>query len=203
MDFESEWGEEYSLHQERLDTVAWYVRASGARSVLDLGCGPGELLARLVGDPQFERLLGIDLSMPALLEARHLLGEKRVQLMQASFTEPDDRLMGFDAATLVETIEHVPPRDLSAVESAVFACYRPGTVLLTTPNREYNEILGVPSYRFRHPDHRFEWNREKFRKWASGVARRHAYRAEFVDIGECHPVSGSSTQMAVFRRLEN
>jgi 3' terminal RNA ribose 2'-O-methyltransferase Hen1 len=194
------------LHEQRLDTVLRELLRSGARSVLDLGCGGGELLLRLVREAQFRRIVGIDISAEALRDARSLLhaapgaGAGRVELVEASFTVPDARFAGFDAAALVETIEHVDAHRLSAVERAVFAGYRPATVVITTPNSEYNRIRGTPAGPFRHPDHRFEWQRAKFRDWARGVAGRNGYRAAFGDIGEPDPHLGSPTQMAVLQR---
>ncbi|ALC16892.1 hypothetical protein DSOUD_2125 [Desulfuromonas soudanensis] len=193
------------LHTERLERVIQALRKSQAESVLDLGCGPGDLLLRLADERQFKKIVGLDTSGEALAEARHLLSRKenasKVSLYQGSFTSFDDDMAGFDAAVLLETIEHVEPHRLSAVEKAVFAGCRPKTVIITTPNYEYNVLHGVPGGAFRHPDHRFEWTRAKFRSWAEGVAGRHGYRTRFDDIGERDPILGSSTQMVTFSRI--
>lgn len=193
------------LHTERLERVVQALRESQAESVLDLGCGPGDLLLRLVDERQFKKIVGLDTSREALAEARHLLSRKEnagnVSLYQGSFTSFDEDMAGFDAAVLVETIEHVEPHRLSAVEKAVFAGCRPKTVIITTPNYEFNVLHGVPEGAFRHPDHRFEWTRAKFRSWAEGVAGRNGYRTSFEDIGERDPVLGSSTQMVTFSRI--
>lgn len=189
-----------------MEAVLAALRACGARSVLDLGCGSGLLLARLAREPHVRRIVGLDASGEAIRAAGDRLKAGgagpavSVSLVHGSFTEPDPRLVGFDAAAMVETIEHVDPDRLSAVEKAVFACYRPGTVVITTPNREYNGLLGVPGHRLRHRDHRFEWTRAKFRSWAGGIAARHGYAASFRDVGDVHPALGGATQMAVFAR---
>lgn len=167
------------------------------------------MLARLAREERFRTLVGIDTSQEALAAARHLLAReehapdgKRLSLYQASFASFTEELAGFDAGVLLETIEHVEPHRISAVEKAVFGGYRPGTVLVTTPNREYNVLHGIPEGVFRHRDHRFEWTRAKFRGWAEGVAGRHGYRVAFDDIGPVDPARGSSTQMAIFSRTE-
>jgi 3' terminal RNA ribose 2'-O-methyltransferase Hen1 len=194
------------LHELRLDTVLRELLHCGARSVLDLGCGGGELLLRLAREAQFCRIVGMDISAEALRDARSLLrtepaaGARRVELVEASFAVADARFAGFDAVALVETIEHVDAHRLSAVERAVFGSYRPATVVITTPNSEYNPIHGMPAGSFRHPDHRFEWPRAKFRDWVRGVAGRNGYRAAFGDIGGPDPDFGSPTQMAVLSR---
>lgn len=192
------------LHERRLAVITGALLAAGARSVLDLGCGEGVLMARLAEQAQFTRLLGIDVSGCALETAREVLCldplalPGRIAVLHASFTESDPQFCGFDAAVMLETIEHVDPGRLSLVERAVFGCYRPRTVLITTPNQEYNAVHGMNPGVFRHPDHRFEWDRPRFRRWACGVAQRHGYSVAFRDIGDCHPTRGASTQMASF-----
>jgi 3' terminal RNA ribose 2'-O-methyltransferase Hen1 len=195
-----------ALHEERIETVARLAVACGAKRLLDLGCGSGELLARLAREPRFQRIVGIDISPQALSAARDLLGldqrmdDGRIALLEASFAQPDERLRGFDAALLVETIEHIPPQRLSLVEHAVFAWSRPQTVVITTPNQEYNVLHGMPPGAMRHPGHCFEWNRRKFRKWATGLAARNGYSVVFDAIGAADPLLGSSTQLALFGR---
>jgi SAM-dependent methyltransferase len=187
------------LHAQRLDIVAGHVLASGARSVLDLGCGPGELIERLLPSSQIEHVLGIDLSPSVLAQARARLGDDaRLTLRQASFAVADAALQGYDIGLLVETIEHLPAQRLGEVERAVFGCFRPRSVLLTTPNRDYNPLHGMRPNARRHPDHQFEWGRARFREWARGVASRNRYQVGFFDVGECDPELGASTQMARF-----
>jgi 3' terminal RNA ribose 2'-O-methyltransferase Hen1 len=196
--------QESSLHDERLDIVVQHLQETKACKVLDLGCGGGELLQRLALQGQFERIVGIDIDEVSLRLARRALGLDlledcdRIQVRYGSFEEPDSLLNGFDAATLIETIEHIDPGRLSRVETAVFGGMRPGVIFVTTPNVEYNVLHGMPPGETRHPDHRFEWSRARFRQWARGVAERNSYRVSFVDIGEFAPQHGSSTQMARF-----
>lgn len=197
------------LHEARLDAVSTCLLALGARSVLDLGCGDGDLLATLARQSQFERIVGIDISQESLASARQTLmlditaSGARVEVMCASFTEANKYLCGFDAGVMLETIEHIDPGRLSLVENAVFRDYRPRTVLVTTPNQEYNLLHGIPPGAFRHADHRFEWDRPHFRRWASGIADRNNYTVRFDDIGPLDPERGASTQMAIFEQTKN
>lgn len=194
------------LHDTRIAYVVDTLLAARAESVLDLGCGGGDLLLRLAAHACFRRILGIDISLAALEMARQALAldpfeaPGRVQVRQASFTDADTALQGYDAAVLLETLEHVDPGRLSRVERAVFGSFRPRTVLVTTPNREYNAVYGIPPGRLRHPDHRFEWDRDRFGQWAGGVAARNGYEVAFHAIGDAHPTRGASTQMAAFTR---
>jgi small RNA 2'-O-methyltransferase len=193
------------LHEERLAAVLAEVRASGARRVVDLGCGDGDLFLRLAREPGIEALVGVDLSVEALDRLRGRLARSpgqgaQVEIRHGSMTDPAPDLAGFDCAVLVETIEHIPPDHLSRLERAVWQVMRPGVVVLTTPNAEFNPLLGVPPTRFRHPDHRFEWTREKFRAWCRRVAEGAGYSLRFADVGGLHPTLGGASQMAVFRR---
>jgi 3' terminal RNA ribose 2'-O-methyltransferase Hen1 len=193
----------------RLAAVMKVLIANDVHSVLDLGCGDGELLIRLAQHPAFERLSGIDISPVAIAQARDALHqvcdarEKQIELEVASFTASDSRLKGFDPAVLLETLEHIEPLHLRSVESAVFGCYRPLNVIITTPNQEYNVLHGMPPCALRHPDHRFEWDRQTFQTWSCGVAARNGYTASFDNIGPVHETMGASTQMAIFKRWKN
>lgn len=189
------------LHEERLSAVIAALRAAGARSVLDLGCGDGDLILRLVAEPGVERVAGIDLSLPALERLRARLREAgaAAEIGEGSMLDPPPGLAGFDAAALVETIEHLDPADLGRLEAALFGRLRPGTVVVTTPNAEFNGLLGVKPGAMRRHDHRFEWGRARFRRWAEGAAARTGYSVAFADVGGRHPTLGGASQMAVFR----
>ena len=199
------------LNALRLEAVLEAVKHCGARRVLDLGCGEGKLLAMLMKDVYFERLVGVDISAQALERAakrlhldRYPKRRERVSLLHGTLTYRDDRLHGFDAAALVEVIEHLDASRLRALECVVFAHARPGCVIVTTPNREYNvRFESLPAGNFRHPDHRFEWGRSEFRTWAESVAAQFDYTVRFVPIGEVDETLGPPTQMAVFEQLHD
>ena len=189
-------------HAERLRAVLGVLRDSGAARVLDLGCGAGDLILPLLDLPQITHITGVEQDRARLevLRTRLTEGEGRVRLVQGSITAATPALAGFDAAALVEVIEHLGRNDLAAMERAVFGTFRPEVVVVTTPNAEFNRLLGVPARRFRHPGHRFEWGRAQFRAWAGAVAARHGYRVDYADIGGAHPDLGGASQMAVFAR---
>jgi small RNA 2'-O-methyltransferase len=197
-------GDETSvLHEERLDAVVAALRESGAATVVDLGCGSGSLLLRLALDPRFERIAGADTSARALQTAESRLGAagatERVELVHASLTDLPPGLTDFDAATLVETIEHIDPGALSQMERAVFGPLRPRVVVVTTPNADYNVLYGMEPGERRHVDHRFEWGRARFARWAGGVAERRGYSVDLRDVGPPDVLHGSPTQLALFR----
>lgn len=175
-------------------------------ALLDLGCGPGALLERLLRE-DYEFVLGADVSVRALeqaarrlkLDEMHDAQRQRISLLHSPLTYRDKRLVGFDAAALVEVIEHFDRPRLAAAEQNIFGSARPGTVVVTTPNAEYNvRWETLPAGQFRHPDHRFEWTRGEFATWAQGVAGRHGYEVRYLPVGPEDPEVGPPTQMAVF-----
>ncbi|QLG13267.1 3' terminal RNA ribose 2'-O-methyltransferase Hen1 (plasmid) [Deinococcus sp. D7000] len=197
------------LNDQRLDAVTAELLASGAKSVLDLGCGEGRLLARLLPERQFERLIGMDVSLRELARASSRLRldelpetyRQRLTLIQGSLTYRDARLSGYDAAALVEVIEHLDPQRLWTLERVVFGQARPGTVVVTTPNEEYNATwTTLPAGSVRHTDHRFEWTRTQFQAWAGSVAESYGYGVIFKEIGLHDEALGSPTQMAIFNQ---
>ncbi|MER6468017.1 3' terminal RNA ribose 2'-O-methyltransferase Hen1 [Streptomyces collinus] len=196
----------------RREAILAALHASGAARVLDLGCGQGQLVQELLRDVRFTEVVGVDVSVRALtIASRRLkldrMGERqasRVQLLQGSLAYTDKRLKGYDAAVLSEVIEHLDLPRLPALEYAVFGHARPRTVLVTTPNVEYNvRWETLPAGHVRHGDHRFEWTREEFRAWAGTVAERHGYEVVFHPVGPDDPEVGPPTQMAVFHRHDD
>ncbi|MCM2561685.1 methyltransferase domain-containing protein [Lutimaribacter sp. EGI FJ00015] len=195
------------MHEERLKAVAGVVRDSGAARVLDLGCGDGDLFVRLAADPSLTELVGLDICRASLDRLRNRLAGcesviPHIDLREASMTEAAPDLAGFDCAILVETIEHIAPDRLSKLEHALFHKLRPQTVVITTPNSEFNRLLGVPAHRMRHPDHRFEWDRAQFRRWCTRAAKAAGYVARVKDIAGRHPDLGGASQMAVFEIMK-
>lgn len=198
-----------SLNDQRLMTVMAALRSGGAKRVLDLGCGEGKLIRELLKDRQFEEILGMDVSVRTLeVAARRLKLERlpdhqanRAKLIHGSLMYRDKRLEGFDAASVVEVVEHLDPPRLSAFERVLFEFAKPRAVVLTTPNKEFNVTWeALPAGQFRHADHRFEWTRQEFQDWATGIAGRFGYAVRFLPVGPEHEALGPPTQMAIFAR---
>ncbi|MER7517991.1 3' terminal RNA ribose 2'-O-methyltransferase Hen1 [Streptomyces sp. NPDC126499] len=199
------------LAEQRRAAILGALRAAEAARVLDLGCGQGQLVQALLKDARFTEIVGVDVSARALsVAARRMrldrMGERqaaRVRLLQGSLTYTDKRLVGYDAAVLSEVVEHLDLPRLPALEYAVFGAARPRTVVVTTPNVEYNvRWESLPAGHVRHGDHRFEWTREEFRTWATGLAGRYGYVVAFAPVGPDDPEAGPPTQMAVFTRAD-
>lgn len=200
------------LHDQRLEAVIAAVRAVRAVSLADLGCGEGRLVQRALAEPHLERIFAMDVSPLALARARARLrwdelpaaDAARLTLTQGSLLYRDRRLEGFDAAALVEVIEHLDPPRLAAMEQVIFALARPGRVIITTPNREWNARFTRSEGQnpLRHEDHRFEWTRAEGRAWAAHVAATFGYRAQIADIGTADPLTGPPTQLLIFDRVD-
>ena len=201
--------ERLKLNEERLGTVLSALKASGAEKVLDLGCGGGKLLQILLKEKQFTRIVGLDVSFKVLEIASDRLHlaempakqRERIELLHGSLIYRDRRLENYDAAAVVEVVEHLDKARLKAFERVLFEFAKPNTVVLTTPNREYNRMWeAVGPDKLRHQDHRFEWTRSEFRQWAEGVARQHGYAAKFLPVGPVDEELGAPTQMCIFSR---
>ena len=197
------------LRDERIAAVVSAVAESGATRVLDVGCGSGNLIAALLKLRQVRQVTGMDVSHRALQAAARRLrldelsprARDRVELLHGSVTYTDHRLRNFDAAAVVEVIEHLDPPRLGAFELSLFGNARPAVVVLTTPNAEYNALFdSLPAGAFRHADHRFEWTRAEFSGWAAAVASRHGYQVTLSGVGPEDPALGCPTQLAVFSR---
>jgi 3' terminal RNA ribose 2'-O-methyltransferase Hen1 len=200
-----------TLNEQRIAQVIDVLREAHAQTVLDLGCGEGNLLRALLRerDPAFSRIVGVDVSPLALARAaRHLrlddmpdAQRARIDLFQGSLGYRDKRFAGFDAACAIEVIEHLDPSRLPAFERVVFESARPHTVIVTTPNVEYNALFpSLPAGTLRHRDHRFEWTRAELESWSTEVAARFGYAVRLLPVGPVDTHVGAPTQMAVFTR---
>ncbi|QFG69575.1 3' terminal RNA ribose 2'-O-methyltransferase Hen1 [Ornithinimicrobium pratense] len=195
------------LNVQRHDAVHQVLLDAGVQSVIDLGCGSGQFLDRLVKTGVFTRVAGSDVSARSVqyaaarvrLEQMSERQAGRVQLFQSALTYEDDRFAGFDAAVLMEVVEHVDPSRLEALERVVWGVARPGLVVVTTPNSECNALYeGLTG--MRHPDHRFEWTRSEFADWSERVAAAYGYTVEHRGIGQVDETFGAPTQMGIFTR---
>jgi 3' terminal RNA ribose 2'-O-methyltransferase Hen1 len=215
---EQQAGEEEALEErifladQRVGTVLAALKASGAQRVLDLGCGEGRLLRALLAEKTFAEIVGVDVSHRSLELAADRLNlerlapkqRERIRLLHGSLVYRDKRLEGYDAAVVMEVIEHLDPPRLASFERVVFECARPATVVVTTPNAEYNvKFDSLPAGKMRHRDHRFEWSRAEFSAWAGRVGDRFSYAIRFLSVGPEDGAMGAPTQMAVFTRRED
>ena len=196
-----------SLHEQRLGAVMAVLKNSGAKRVLDLGCGEGRLLELLLAEKSFTEIVGLDVSHRALEAASERLRmeqmppqqKERIRLIHGALTYRDKRLTGYDAAIVVEVIEHLDPPRLAAFERVLFEFAKPSLIVITTPNAEYNvKFNSLPAGRLRHKDHRFEWSRAEFQMWANRVAQRFGYSVRFLPIGPEDPTLGAPSQMGIF-----
>ena len=201
--------EKISLNEQRLGTVLGVLKQTGATRVLDIGCGEGRLLSLLLREKQFTEIIGMDVahhSLEIAADKLHLdrlppIQKQRIKLIQGSLLYRDARLYGFDAAAVVEVMEHLDPPRFAAFERVLFEFAKPKSVAVTTPNAEYNvKWETLPGGEFRHKDHRFEWTREQFRTWADSISNRFGYDVRFLPIGPEDTSVGAPTQMAVFTK---
>lgn len=197
-----------SLHQKRLKSVLNKLKESGAKKVIDMGCGEGKLVRMMLKEKQFKNITGMDISYSELNKCKERLyweemaprQKERINLFQGALTYKDKRLEGFDAAAIVEVIEHMDENRLKSFERVVFEYAKPKNVILTTPNGEYNVMYeNLEAGTMRHMDHRFEWSRKQFQDWANQVAQNNNYLVQFAPIGDEDEKVGAPSQMAIFK----
>lgn len=195
------------LAEQRFQYVFETLRALSPVSAIDVGCGEGKLLKRMLSSKFLTRIGGMDVSGRALEIARDRIGldelppaqRERLTLFHGSLLYRDKRLCGWDVALCIEVIEHIEPDRLYAFEDCLFAHAAPTHILITTPNADYNtKIAGLTGYR--HADHRFEWSRAEFGAWVARVASEQGYRATIEEIGPQDPDTGAPTQAVLFSR---
>lgn len=198
-----------SLNEQRIEAVMTHISGSGAETVIDLGCGDGKLLKELIKAKSIKRIAGMDVSIRSLEMAHKRIGmdrlpgriQDKISLFHGSLMYKDARFNGFDAAVVMEVVEHLDPPRLAAFEKVLFKHANPGTIILTTPNREYNAVWdNLPPGAMRHGDHRFEWTRKEFGEWAQRLAEEYSYSVSVYPIGPESSSFGSPTQMGVFQR---
>jgi len=196
-----------NLNEQRINAVVAALKSCGAKRVVDLGCGEGKLLRTLFEDRAFDEMVGVDVSHRALeiaterlhLERLPARQRERISLIQGSLMYRDKRLSGFDAATVIEVIEHLDQARLAAFERVLFEFAKPKAIVMTTPNVEYNvKFETLPAGKMRHKDHRFEWTRLQFQSWAQAQADQYGYNVRFLPVGAEDELVGSPTQMAIF-----
>jgi len=198
-----------NLHQQRLNKAFDLLKASGAESILDIGCGEGKLLKLLLKEGQFKKIAGMDVSFGELQKAKENLYldqasptmRERIKIFQGSVTYKDERIKGFDAIVLVEVIEHLDEERLPTMEKVVFGFAKPNCIVLSTPNSEYNVVFEkLESENFRHDDHRFEWTRKEFSEWCNKVCNDYGYNVEIFPVGQEEENIGAPSQLAVFKK---
>lgn len=188
------------------------------KTIADLGCNECKFMKYFRnGDLEVDALIGVDVDEAVLTNVAmqlkplpsHYLNPKshpfEIELFAGSITDKDQRLYKVDAVCAIELIEHLHPDELLAFPKTVFGFMQPRVAIITTPNKEYNVIFkDFDDDTFRHPDHKFEWTREEFKRWANGVISEYPeYEVEFDGVGypDLRPnPEGPCSQIAVFRR---
>ena len=195
-----------SLNTLRYEKIVETIKDLPRKStIVDLGSGEGKLSSLLAYVKGIDELLSVEPSEAAMKKAI-----KRFETLEKAYVIPkptwgslfyfDARLQHKDVIVLCEVIEHINEERLPKIMSLLLSQYSPQTLIVTTPNAEYNAVYELDE--MRHDDHRFEWTRSQFQKWCHVMNSHEQYELLFTGIGNEHNLYGQPTQMCVFTKKE-
>ncbi|MFC4100784.1 3' terminal RNA ribose 2'-O-methyltransferase Hen1 [Paenibacillus xanthanilyticus] len=196
------------LNEQRYQAICETVQGlEHKRTVVDFGSGEGKLSARLAELAGVQEVMAVEPSAIARKRAADRfakLAERGQGVVPKTVTGSlfyyDESLRGKDVIVLCEVIEHIEAHRVERAIATILNEYAPHALIVTTPNREYNQVYEMGEA-MRHADHRFEWTRGEFRQ-ACERWRTDGYELELQGVGERHEAYGHPTQMAIFRRRE-
>jgi cyclopropane fatty-acyl-phospholipid synthase-like methyltransferase len=185
-------------HDIRLQAVKKILIEAGADSVLDLGCGDGQLLSLLAIEPSISRLTGVDFDplriASANLRLKTLAEKSKIKLWSRPIETLPSRFKDHTAISLVEVIEHQDQSTLSQFEQLVFSVLAPELVVVTTPDASFR----LPAEELTVRGHVFEWNQTEFDNWAANICRKYPYKYEIRQLDG--PTFFRGTQIAIFQK---
>ncbi|WP_310831561.1 3' terminal RNA ribose 2'-O-methyltransferase Hen1 [Paenibacillus pedocola] len=199
------------LNDLRYAAIAAAVEELYAKAtIVDFGSGEGKLSAKLSSVPGVREIKAVEPSAASQLRAMDRfakLADKPGIIVPDPVTGSlfyfDESLRGKDVMILCEVIEHIDEYRLARVMENIFAEYAPKTLIVTTPNKDYNAVYEMEQEELRHGDHRFEWGRKAFSVWCARWTETFDYTAELTGIGEGSVEFGYPTQMAIFTKGEH
>eukprot|EP00834_Sanchytrium_tribonematis_P001684 NODE_43_length_33755_cov_1.178542.p22 type:complete len:230 gc:universal NODE_43_length_33755_cov_1.178542:31072-30383(-) len=196
------------LNEQRQHMVKDIVSSISNRDTLvDFGCGSGMQLGLLVNFELVKKIIAVDQQDFVLKELSELLAVTdrdidyprmkplTIESYLGDFLKFDSRLVGKDILMSIEVIEHLKITDVPTYTQLIFETYRPQTVIISTPNYDFNKMMGWN--RFRNLDHKFEWTRIEFEEWSKSACS-YGYSYEWRGCG--FKDKEFATQFAIFTR---
>lgn len=123
-------GVRFFWHDLKFRAVAGHLADAGR--VLDVGCGPGTFIGNYLADAE---CLGVDVSAPQIDYANRRYGSARHRFATRAPGGLGDTGERFDAITMIELIEHLPPAETRRLLAEARALMAPhGRLVVTTPN---------------------------------------------------------------------
>ena len=189
-----------SLNTMRYEAIVNQVKQLQHSIVIDMGAGEGKLTEQLAQIKTIDKLYAVDPSNAALMKMTKRFSDAEFSvtptIQWGSLYYEEDNFRKADVFILCEVIEHINEDRLPQLMHLITDTYAPKSIIITTPNAEYNRVYELQQ--MRHDDHRFEWTRAQFKAWCSKVSPQ--YELHFEGIGVEHPAYGTPTQMCVMTR---
>jgi len=138
------------------------------KNVLEFGCSDGTVSIHIARNKKVSRVVGVDVRKSAIKDANNLLkrltAEKFIRKKDSKkvdFVRGDIRKLKlspkkFDTVCAFEVLEHIHPKDLTAVFESLYKLMKPwGNMMISLPNRYPNEkYYKLGRERWPWPDHK-------------------------------------------------
>ena len=189
---------------DRFKLVKSLLNGLDIKNLLEIGCGNGLFLLYYLKNNDnitLKNYLGVDLIEKDLNTFRNSLinfnsqinffkDDINVKLILNDFNNLkfSDNFANnsdvYEAYLLIEVIEHLDDKDYDSFINLTFNVFKPKYVILTTPNYSFNHRFISRPTKYRHDDHKFEFNLKEFKEFCSNIERTYNYTYKFGGLGE-------------------
>lgn len=161
-------------------------------SIVDIGCGEGHYVREFA--PKIDKngleYHAIDIDEGRLESVKRLCERKQIENVATwssidSFTSNDEFPCSDNSVVIMtEVIEHMNKEDAETLINKVLT-WPFKSLIITTPNKEFNHNYQLFEDDVRHDDHKLEFNKEEFVTLMNDLVNNSDKSVEFFDIGDC------------------
>jgi len=135
------WGIEYYGYINRIIDI---IKQINFNSLLDVGCGDGKLIFEIMKFSKDKKVVGVDLSEKAIGFAKAFNYENGAQFYCGDLADIKEK---FDVVTLIETLEHIPNKEVNKFIDSIYERLNDGgSLIVSVPS----DNLPVSAKHYRH-----------------------------------------------------